>query len=206
MLKHPAFIAVLGNELHLTVQLAGNLLTSPADRAAGAAVGEKQGRVIYFPSCAGKRPVHGRFTGFPGGGRRAVMRCRTVQQHTVDGVTIRYPPARGSRFTTPPPGGTSCFTTHRRRSGRRARPNFGQRYRCDNLSQPLPAGSVERVAWGPPSSRACGYPWALLAPIPSASSLPPGPLCGWFPARDQCRPAARSYSPLPFRFLFSSKN
>lgn len=153
MLEHPAFIAVLGNELHLTVQLAGNLLTSPADRAAGAAVGEKQGRVIYFPSCAGKRPVHGRFTGFPGGVRRAVMRCRTVQQHTVDGVTIRYPPARGSRFTTPPPGGTSCFTTHRRRSGRRARPNtgralpgsrpkFGQRYRCDNLSQPLPAGSV----------------------------------------------------------------
>lgn len=53
MLKHPAFIAVLGNELHLTVQLAGNLLTSPADRAAGAAVGEKQGRVIYFHSCAG---------------------------------------------------------------------------------------------------------------------------------------------------------
>lgn len=70
-----------------------------------------------------------------------------------DGVAFRHPPARGSRFTTPPPGGTSCFTTHRRRSGRRARPNFGralpgsrpkfgQRYRCDNLSQPLPAGSV----------------------------------------------------------------
>lgn len=142
MLKHPAFIAVLGNELHLTVQLAGNLLTSPADRAAGAAVGEKQGRVIYFPSCAGKRPVHGRFTSFPGGGRRAVMRCRTVRQHTVDGGNDSLPP-----------GGTSCFTTHRRRSGRRARPNtgralpgsrpkFGQRYRCDNLSQPLPAGSV----------------------------------------------------------------
>ncbi len=136
----------------MTVQLAGNLLTSPADRAAGAAVGENQGRVIYFPSCAGKRPVHGRFTSFPGGVRRAVMRCRTVQQHTVDGVTIRYP-LMGWRFTTPPPGGTSCFTTHRRRSGRRARPNFGralpgsrpkfgQRYRCDNLSQPLPAGSV----------------------------------------------------------------
>lgn len=153
---------------------------------------------------------------FREGVRRAVMRCRTVQQHTVDGVTIRYPPARGSRFTTPPPGGTSCFTTHRRRSGRRARPNFGralpgsrpkfgQRYRCDNLSQPLPAGSVGHGG-PPPSSRACGYPWALLAPIPSASSLPPGPLCGWFPERDRCRPAARSYSPLPFRFLFSSKN
>ena len=96
---------------------------------------------------------------FREGVRRAVMRCRTVQQHTVDGVTIRYPPARGARFTTPPPGGTSCFTTHRRRSGRRARPNFGralpgsrpkfgQRYRCDNLSQPLPAGSVGHG--GPP--------------------------------------------------------
>ena len=99
------------------------------------------------------------------------MRCRTVRQHTVDGVTIRYPlmgwrfatRRRGGRVSRPhrlavprvsrPTGGTSCFTTHRRRSGRRARPNFGralpgsrpkfgQRYRCDNLSQPLPAGSV----------------------------------------------------------------
>ena len=47
----------------------------------------------------------------------------------TDGVAFRHQPARGSRFTTLPPGGTSCFTTHRRRSGRRARPNFGRRRR-----------------------------------------------------------------------------
>lgn len=148
------------------------------------------------------------------------MRCRTVQQHTVDGVTIRYPPARGSRFTTPPPGGTSCFTTHRRRSGRRARPNFGrahrcpkfgQRYRCDNL--PVTCCQPRREA---PQSRRRGqnrpgnilsFPCRKMAcagayravsermpagAIPSASSRSPGPLCGRRPARGRCRPAAGS--------------
>lgn len=36
---------------------------------------------------------------------------------------------------------------------------------------------------GPIRQRAGGYPWALLAPIPSASSLPPGPRCGRRPER-----------------------
>ena len=146
------------------------LAASPAEKPHRAAAGAKTGQVTFLPV-----PENGLCRGLQGsfrGGHRAVVRCRTVRQHTVDGVTIRYPlAARGSRFTTPPPGGTSCFTTHRRRSGRRARPNFGralpgsrpkfgQRYRCDNLSQPLPAGA-----------------------IPSASSLPPGPRCGRRPER-----------------------
>lgn len=140
LLKHPAFIAVLGNEQHLTVQLAGNLLTSPEDRAAGAAVGEKQGRVIYFPSCAGKRPVHGRFTGFPGGVRRAVMRCRTVQQHTVDGVTIRYP-LMGWRFAIHRRGGRVS------RPHRLAVPRVSRPTGADRAAEVIPIWYIWVQAW-----------------------------------------------------------
>lgn len=196
----------------MTVQLAGNLLTSPADRAAGAAVGEKQG----LSSCAGKRPVQGRFAGFPGGGPpcgNALPNCSATycgrgndSLPTGEGVAFHDPTAwRYLVFHDPPaPIGPPCPSEFRTRSSRES----SKIWTTVPMRQFVAtAARRERGAWGtPPSSRACGYPWALLAPIPSASSLPPGPLCGWFPERDRCRPAARSYSPLPFRFLFSSKN
>lgn len=114
----------------MTVQLAGNLLTSPADRAAGAAVGEKQGRVIYFPSCAGKRPVQGRFTGFPGGGPpcgNALPNCSATycgrgndSLPTGEGVAFHDPTAwRYLVFHDPPaPIGPPCPSEFRTRSSR----------------------------------------------------------------------------------------
>lgn len=177
------------------------LAASPAEKPHRAAAGAKTGQVIYFPSRAGKWPVQGltgQFPRGPPGGSALPNSSATYGRRGNDslppgseGVAFHDPTAwRYLVFHDPPaPIWPPCASEFRTRSSRKS----SKIWTTVPMRQFVAtAARRERVAWGPPSSRACGYPWALLAPIPSASSLPPSPLCEWGPGRDRCRPAAGS--------------